>query len=71
MCVVNNIKWLVALNFTLSVGHVWGSLTPDSIFCDEDDLASLEDVGHHGLHAGVAGGGDRQRERVLRLQLEL
>jgi hypothetical protein len=46
-------------------------LTPDSIFCDEDDLASLEDVGHHGLHAGVAGGRDRQRERVLRLQLEL
>ena len=54
--------------FTLSLGHVRGPLAPDSVFGDEDDLASLEDVGHNGLHAGVTGRRDRQRERVVRLQ---
>lgn len=58
----------IELILTLSGSHVRSPLTPDSIFGDEDDVTTFNDVRHDGLHAGVPRRRDGQSERVGRLE---
>ena len=67
-CVKGSSKRALRRNITLSGCHVGSPLAPDTVFGNEDDLASLEDVGHDGLHAGVASRRDWEGEGVVRLK---